>query len=321
MDLWEQPLREDGGPRGAAKPVVSGIGMRYAVFSPDGRQLAYSQGKFRLANVWKVPIFPDRPATWEDSSQVTFDNAFSELLDVSADGTRLLVSSDRAGNQDLWMVPIGGGEMQQLTADPSPDWCPRWSPDGREISFYSFRSGNRDIWVMPSRGGTPRQITQDPARDWYPSWSPDGRELAFVSNRTGARALWIKSLEGGELRLATEGFSGHVVWSTDGKWLFVRKRGALWRLPVGGGEAEVLVENVQAPLAISLDGTSLIFGRDEDLWMVSLDKKVESQVASLHDQRGDLGQTLGTDGEYMYFTWNQDLGDIWVMDVVTDESE
>ena len=26
-------------------------------------------------------------------------------------------------------------------------------------------------------------------------------------------------------------------------------------------------------------------------------------------------------GPYLYFGWNDDLGDIWVMDVVTDESE
>jgi len=28
---------------------------------------------------------------------------------------------------------------------------------------------------------------------------------------------------------------------------------------------------------------------------------------------------LSTDGAYLYFTWEQDLGDIWVMDVVCDE--
>ncbi len=33
------------------------------------------------------------------------------------------------------------------------------------------------------------------------------------------------------------------------------------------------------------------------------------------------GLSLDTDGEFLYFTWQEDLGDIWVMDVVTDESE
>ena len=29
--------------------------------------------------------------------------------------------------------------------------------------------------------------------------------------------------------------------------------------------------------------------------------------------------SLVTDGEYLYFTWGQELGDIWVMDVEWDE--
>ena len=28
---------------------------------------------------------------------------------------------------------------------------------------------------------------------------------------------------------------------------------------------------------------------------------------------------FATDGEYLYFTWEETLGDIWVMDVVWDE--
>jgi len=32
-------------------------------------------------------------------------------------------------------------------------------------------------------------------------------------------------------------------------------------------------------------------------------------------------QAVGTDGVYVYFTWQENQGDIWVMDVVTDESE
>jgi len=32
--------------------------------------------------------------------------------------------------------------------------------------------------------------------------------------------------------------------------------------------------------------------------------------------RGNLGcMSLATDGKYLYFTWEEDFGDIWVMDV------
>lgn len=85
--------------------------------------------------------------------QLTFEQAFIGTLDLFPDGERLLVSSDRGGNLDLWTLPIGGTDMTQLTTDRAPDWSPRVSPDGKRIAFHSYRSGDRDVWVMPSDGG------------------------------------------------------------------------------------------------------------------------------------------------------------------------
>ena len=184
MDLWQQAVAEDGTPMGDPIAVTTGLGIRSAAFSPDGSELAYSLGG-TVSSVWRVPILADRPATWSDAIRVTSERAFIEFVDVSPDGQQLAVSSDRRGNQDLWVLPATGGEMTPLTTDPTPDWSPRWSPDGSQIAFYAYRSGNRDIWVMPARGGPARQLTNHPAIDWFPSWSPvDGREI-----RSGPSAM------------------------------------------------------------------------------------------------------------------------------------
>ena len=167
---------------------------------------------------------------------MTSERAYIEFVDVSPDGQQLAVSSDRRGNQDLWVLPATGGEMTPLTTDPTPDWNPRWSPDGSQIAFYAYRSGNRDIWVMPARGGPARQLTTHPAIDWFPSWSPvDGREIAFVSQRDGEAAIWIVAATGGEPRRVTTG-SGGVGWSPDGQWLAFLRQGKLFRVPRDGGE-------------------------------------------------------------------------------------
>ena len=45
----------------------------------------------------------------------------------------------------------------------------------------------------------------------------------------------------------------------------------------------------------------------------------EYPVTDLADRYGSLWLfDMATDGEYLFFIWKEDLGDIWVMDVVTE---
>ena len=161
MDLWQQALAADGVPDGPPVRVTTGIGMRAASLSPDGSKVVYSQGR-KIANVWRVPIPASGQGTWADAHQVTFDQAYVEFLSVAPDGKRLIVTSDRSGNPDLWQLSVDGGELQPIVADPAPDWDGTWSPDGRYIAFFSYRSGNRDLWRVAVNGGPAEQLTDHP---------------------------------------------------------------------------------------------------------------------------------------------------------------
>ncbi len=324
MDLWQQALSEDGKALSEPLAVTQGLGIRSAVFSPDGRKLAYSKGR-SIRNVFRAPVL-DRADTWDDAEEVTSEHAFIEFVDVSPDGGTLALSSDRTGNQDLWLLTVGGGEMTQLTPEPTPDWYPRWSPDGSEIVFYSYRTGNRDIWVMPSRGGPARQLTSHPAQDRAPSWSPDGQEIAFVSRRTGKDEIWIVEAQGGEPRYLTDTSSDGAEWSPDGRWLaVVLTNGKLYRAAREGGEPELLLDGQAYTVRFSPDGQSIdytvITGPPEnrDLWRLSLETGRVSRLTKLTGRRGFLGYVFATDGRFLYFTWSEDVGDIWVMDVATGD--
>jgi TolB protein len=253
-------------------------------------------------------------------------------LDLTPDGEHLLVSSDRGGNQDLWVVPIRGNEMRQLTTDRAPDSTPRSSPDGRKVAFYSYRSGNRDIWVMPLEGGPAVPLTQDPSSEMFPSWSPDGRNIAFYSDRTGNVDAFLVPASGGEARqITTESSQDYFPqWSPDGKWIaFASTRGdrgyRLWRVSASGGAAEQVMEGPAYYFRWSEDGKHIYFmgherGND-DLWALTLEDGTERRVTRFSQKAGSLGDYLAAGEGYLYFTWRNDVGDIWVMDVVTDDKE
>ena len=324
MDLWRSVVDGEGNPQGEPQTVTTGIEMRTAVFTSDGTKLAYSRGRREVVSyIWRVPILGDRLATWADAEQLTFDNAFIQFFDVSPDGKRLVFSSDRAGNQDLWIVPSEGGEMVPLTTDPTPDWNPRWSPDGKEIAFYAYRSGNREIWVMPSDGGLARKLTDHPAEDVYPTWSPDGREIAFMSRRSGYREIWVVPSGGGEARhVTTDGSDGMPEWSPNGTWLGFRRDnsfvGARWD---GTDRIERLVDGPGRTFRWSPDSKFIYYNGTRErpgLWEYSLEEGTERRLTDFVGTRGDLSFNLATDGRFLYFHWDEALADIWVMDVVQD---
>ncbi len=330
-DLWMQRLRPAGALEGSAERLTTGVGMRWAALSAAGDRLVYSQGRL-VSNLWRVPIFDDRAATWDDAEQLTFDQARVEYYNVSPDGSQLLFNSDRNGNSDLWSMPVDGGELRQLTTDPADDFAPMLSPDGREVVFYSMRSGNRDLWVMPASGGSARRLTQNPAWDGFPSWSPDGSQIAFISMREAGFGLWVMPADGGEPRKIANNSTGIPHWSKDGNSIayvaFGDNFSRVSRVAVGGGDPDVLSTGAARSIVPSRDGEAIYFhgvttntGSADGVWALSLVDGTERRLTNLLDRRGNLGTGLGTDGQYLYFTWQEDLGDIWVMDVVTDNAD
>ena len=80
------------------------------------------------------------PSRWM-ISQVTFDPVLAGEPSWSPDGRFLAYSSDRNGNFDIWVKPLGEGEPVQVTKSGAHDWQPDWSPEGTRLAFRSERDG------------------------------------------------------------------------------------------------------------------------------------------------------------------------------------
>src|SRR5882672_4527632 len=92
---------------------------------------------------------------------------------------------DKAANRgttQIYVVPLSGGEMRQLTNDEHSSSSPRWSPDGEKLAFISARDGESQIWTIDVSSGTLKKITSLSTGAGDPVWSPDGKWLAFPSD-------------------------------------------------------------------------------------------------------------------------------------------
>ena len=323
MDLWQQAVDHNGGPAGEPVLITPGLGIRTAAFSPNGARVAFTRGG-TVSNVFQVAIRAGQPATWADARQLTSEHAFIEFIDLSPDGKVLALSSNRHGNQDLWLLPVSGGDMTQLTIDPTPDWNPRWSPDGSQIAFYALRSGNRDIWVMPSGGGLARQISSSPFREWFPAWTPDGRSIAYTRAVTpGGAESYVVDVSGGSPRFLAHG--NYPEPAPDGTWFITRADG-LFRVAAGDRPEELLLPSAVNAFRVARDGRSVLYSvvtgppASHGVYKFSLADRAVSRMTKLEGRRGRLGYYFAAGAQHLYVTWREDEGDIWAMDVVKPTS-
>ncbi len=130
-------------------------------------------------------------------------------------GGKIVFTSERDGNQEIYVMSVDGAARARLTEDAAPDWCPDWSPDASRIAFTSNRDGNSEIYVMGADGSTPTRLTHEPAADTCPEWSSDGKSIAFTSNRRGSEQLYVMRADGtGAVQLTHDG-GRDPAWSSE----------------------------------------------------------------------------------------------------------
>src|SRR6266542_533118 len=133
---------------------------------------------------------------------------------------KIVFTSDRDGNDEIYVMNADGTAQTNLTNNPATDARPVWSPDGSRIAFASTRGGFFfDIWVMNSDGsGAPVDLTNTPAgSDVRPDWSPDGTKLTFYFGDVGHDVYVMNADGSGRTNLTNSAASDFgPVWSPDG---------------------------------------------------------------------------------------------------------
>lgn len=143
------------------KRFILAISVLMLVFVPvataqDGR-------RYTIEDLLKVRRVSD-PQVSPDGRSVAF-----AVGDVNFDGNRVV-------NQ-IYVMPVGGGDAKQLTSGTSSASSPRWSPDSRKIAYNT----GGQIWLMANDSNDKKQVTKISTGAGGPVWSPDGNWIAFTS--------------------------------------------------------------------------------------------------------------------------------------------
>jgi Tol biopolymer transport system component len=176
---------------------------------------------------------------------LTNDSSFDYALGWSPDGSRLLVVSDRTGNQDIYTLDSNSVVLTNLTQHTGNDVSGVWCPDGQRILFLSDRDrdGGWEIYVMKADGSGQTRLTNDSALVYSPVVSPDGTRLIFSSNHGGTWRAYRMNVDGtGRVPLTSgSGPSFALDWSPLGDLIALSDSGHLILEPPDGGTPKEIV--------------------------------------------------------------------------------
>ncbi|NOZ93763.1 MAG: peptidase S41 [Acidobacteria bacterium] len=181
---------------------VDGKGADELAVSPDGKLAAFVVH----GEVFVTAARSKDEQAIAPSPTVRITRTAAREKDVrwSPDGASLLFTSDRAGNDDLYLAkpadPKAGWlesfelSVTRLTSSPAEEYGGRFSPDGTHIAFVR---GRGDLVVMAADGSGEKTILehwQTPEFDW----SPDGRWIAYsIPDMEYNTEIWLVPASGG----------------------------------------------------------------------------------------------------------------------------
>jgi Tol biopolymer transport system component len=182
------------------RDLVRGITTRFTfapedefdpVWSPDGRQIAYSLQR----KVWDLYV---KDAAGTGEPRLLLENGEDKFSsDFSRDGAYLVyVSRPQGGAFDLWALPLKGEDRKPfpLRKTQFAEQSGMLSPDGRYLAFQSNESGRFEVYVQEfPEAHSKWQVSADGGREPY--WRGDGREIFYRAPNADVMAVPVEKAD------------------------------------------------------------------------------------------------------------------------------
>lgn len=146
-------------------------------WSPDGSRLVFMSNRDGYFDLYLIALDCDENQRGGCPAQrLTSDRRFDGYAVWSPDGARLLFSSDRAGNFDIYTLDAAclpapercEATVRPLTNGRASERSQVWSPDGELIAYISAF----DLYVMNADGSGQRRLIGGVLPDQVLGWLP-----------------------------------------------------------------------------------------------------------------------------------------------------
>ena len=231
-----------------------------AYFLPDNKHFVYGSTHLDNDACPEVPLRKNGRYVWPvyDSfdifvadlegnitGQLTTEPGYDAEATVSPQGDKIVFTSMRSGDLELYTMNIDGSDVKQITDELGYDGGAFFSPDGTQLIFRSSRPKTEEeikkykdlldqglveptemeLYICNADGSDLRQLTNLGNANWSPFFLPSGDKILFSSNFEAEKGfpfnLYMIDTDGKNLERIThsETFDAFPVFSNDGKHL------------------------------------------------------------------------------------------------------
>jgi dipeptidyl aminopeptidase/acylaminoacyl peptidase len=220
-------------------------------------------GSSKRSHLFDVPVEGGvaKDLTPGDHDVPPFSLGGQDAYAISPDGKDLAFTSnwDAVGatstNNDIFIVPLSGGDPKKLSTSPGSDSTPLYSPDGKWLAWRmqkraGYESDRFRLVVYDRQSGEIKNLTEN-FDQWVETiaWSPDSKSIYFNSENKGESPIYQLDLQaagpGNNIKEITRGVDHDLSVTPDGKTLVFTRLSAqapneVYKLDIGSKKAEQL---------------------------------------------------------------------------------
>ena len=295
--------------------ITAGNNYRFGYcWSPDGNSI----GWIRSNAAQKQSIIIHSLNSGNERALTPGDENIDDLSWTKDD--RIIFSSNRGGNSNLWAIPASGGDAVQITKGAGPDIGISVAASGNDL-LYLQQQRVGYVWRANADGSSSKQISFDERNIVDASFSPDKSSIAFIMNDADplsvATDLYIMDRDGNNRRRLTNGSRALLPeWSPDGSMVAYIDLGS-----IKGGNVQAFVVNVAnagTPKVIGIGRVAQWLDNDHIMTAAGVQSFINSVSESKQRKffrDSTIIWSIINGRRMVFFDWHTSTRGWWIVDI------